>query len=195
MQDEAAIKMQPASEPKLFADLPKDCSTRIRATRARRTRFRLKSNLVEPSRLSGFTRTRRCGSTASREFLWGGVNPSPNAHSIRVHMKTSYKLMAVLALGGTGILTLTSGCAATGTRQSTGQYIDDAAVTAKVKTALIRDEIVKAMQVEVETYEGTVQLSGFVDSLAQKERAEQVASTIAGVTAVRNNIVVKQAAE
>lgn len=110
-------------------------------------------------------------------------------------MKTSYKLMAVLALGGTGVLTLSSGCAATGTRQSTGQYIDDAAITAKVKTAMIRDEVVKAMQVEVETYEGTVQLSGFVDTQLQKERAEQVANSVGGVTAVTNNIVVKQTAE
>lgn len=103
--------------------------------------------------------------------------------------------MAVLALGGTGLLTINTGCASSGTRQSTGAYIDDAAITAKVKTALIRDEIVKAMQVEVETYEGTVQLSGFVDTQQQMERAEQVARSVAGVDAVRNNLVVKQAAE
>jgi len=109
-------------------------------------------------------------------------------------MKTSLRLMAVLALAGAGVLTH-SGCASAGTRQSTGEYIDDAAITAKVKTALIRDEVVKALQVSVETYQGTVQLSGFVDTAAQKERAEQVASTVAGVTGVQNNIAIKGATE
>jgi hyperosmotically inducible periplasmic protein len=110
-------------------------------------------------------------------------------------MKTSLKLMAVLALGGLGTLSLPTGCAGTATRQSTGEYVDDAAITTKVKTVLIRDDIVKARQVEVETFKGHVQLSGFVDTPVQKDRAAQLARTIEGVVNVTNNIAIKGAAE
>lgn len=110
-------------------------------------------------------------------------------------MKTMLKMIAVLALGGTALSTFNTGCAATSTRQSTGEYVDDAAVTAKVKTALIRDEVVKARQVEVETFKGTVQLSGFVDTAEHRERAAQIARNVDGVTEVVNNIMVKAPAE
>jgi hyperosmotically inducible periplasmic protein len=88
-------------------------------------------------------------------------------------------------------LLITSGCAGTATRQSTGEFVDDSAITAKVKTELIKDPVVKARQVEVETFKGTVQLSGFVDTDEQKARAAEIARTITGVTEVRNNISVK----
>ncbi|HWL15837.1 MAG TPA: BON domain-containing protein [Opitutus sp.] len=110
-------------------------------------------------------------------------------------MKTSLKLMTVLALGATGVLSLQSGCASTATSQSTGEYIDDKAITAKVKTAFVRDDVVKALQVDVETFKGAVQLSGFVDTAAQKTRAEQIAAGVQGVHSVTNNIIVKAAAE
>lgn len=84
-----------------------------------------------------------------------------------------------------------AGCSATATRQSTGEYIDDTALTAKVKTALITDETVKAFDVQVETFRGAVQLSGFVDSETQRSRAEQVARGVAGVSNVVNNIQLK----
>lgn len=110
-------------------------------------------------------------------------------------MKTSLKLTALLALLAGGVLSLSTGCAGTATNQSTGEYIDDAAVTAKVKTALVRDEVVSAMQVDVTTFKGNVQLSGFVDTADQKSRAEQIARGIDGVTEVTNNISVKAVAE
>lgn len=106
-------------------------------------------------------------------------------------MKNSLKLIALLALGAGGVLTLPTGCAGTATRQSTGEYVDDATITTKVKAALVKDEVVKAMQVDVTTFKGVVQLSGFVDTAAQKERAAQVASGIANVREVQNNIAVK----
>lgn len=110
-------------------------------------------------------------------------------------MKTSsLKLIAVLALGAGGVLLLPTGCAGTATDQSTGEYIDDKAITAKVKTELVRDEVVKAMQVDVDTFKGAVQLSGFVDNEAQKMRAEQIAAGISGVASVTNNLIVKSAA-
>lgn len=110
-------------------------------------------------------------------------------------MKTSLKLVALLALGVAGVLSLPTGCAGTATRQSTGEYVDDAAITAKVKTELVRDEVVKAMQVDVTTFKGNVQLSGFVDTQEQKARAAQLAMAVEGVTNVTNNISVKGTAE
>lgn len=92
-----------------------------------------------------------------------------------------------LALGGAFV----SGCSSTSTRESTGEYIDSSALTAKVKSALISDETVRARDVEVETFRGTVQLSGFVDTEAQKERATAVARSVQGVRDVKNNLIVK----
>jgi hyperosmotically inducible periplasmic protein len=106
-------------------------------------------------------------------------------------MKNSIKLMALLAIGASGLVSLSTGCAGTATRQSTGEYVDDASITAKVKAALVKDEVVKAMQVDVTTFKGNVQLSGFVDTAEQKARAAQVAATIENVTNVTNNITVK----
>jgi osmotically-inducible protein OsmY len=106
-------------------------------------------------------------------------------------MKNSIKLIALLAIGAVGLVSFSAGCAGTATRQSTGEYVDDAAITAKVKAALVQDELVKAMQVDVTTFKGNVQLSGFVDTAEQKARAAQVASTVEGVSEVTNNITVK----
>lgn len=106
-------------------------------------------------------------------------------------MKNSITLIALLAIGAGGVLSLPTGCAGTATRKSTGEYVDDAAITAKVKAAFVKDEIVKAMQVDVTTFKGNVQLSGFVDTAEQKARAGQIAASINGVTNVTNNITVK----
>ncbi|MEO6001873.1 MAG: BON domain-containing protein [Opitutus sp.] len=106
-------------------------------------------------------------------------------------MKNSIKLIALLAVGAAGLVSLPTGCAGTATRQSTGEYVDDATITAKVKAAFVKDEVVKAMQVDVTTFKGNVQLSGFVDTAEQKARAAQVAAGVEGVTNVTNNISVK----
>lgn len=106
-------------------------------------------------------------------------------------MKNSIKLIALLAIGAVGLVSFSAGCAGTSTRQSTGEYVDDAAITAKVKAALVQDEIVKALQVDVTTFKGHVQLGGFVDTAEQKARAGQVAATVEGVTEVTNNLTVK----
>jgi hyperosmotically inducible periplasmic protein len=102
-------------------------------------------------------------------------------------------LVSILVLGG-GLATLNSGCAGTATRESTGEYIDDATTTTKVKAAFVKDPVVSAMDVKVDTFKGTVQLSGFVDTAEQKTRAEQLAAGVSGVSAVKNNITVKAAA-
>ncbi len=109
-------------------------------------------------------------------------------------MKTSLlSLVCLLALGA-GVATTTPGCAGTATRKSTGEYIDDAAITTKVKTALVADELVSALDVNVDTYRGTVQLSGFVDTPVQKQRAASVAAGVNGVRNVENRLTVKNAA-
>ncbi|HZP59019.1 MAG TPA: BON domain-containing protein [Opitutaceae bacterium] len=101
-----------------------------------------------------------------------------------------HAFIASLALA-TAATVIFPGCAATSTRQSTGAYLDDSAITTKVKANLVNDDTVKAREVKVDTYQGVVQLSGFVDTAEQKNRAAEVAAAVPGVKDVRNNIVVK----
>lgn len=104
----------------------------------------------------------------------------------------SHHLLTLLLLAGAIIGTaFTSACTSSATRQSTGEYIDDTTITAKVKSAFVSDDTVKALDVQVETFRGVVQLSGFVDDLNQKSRAEQIARSTNGVRDVRNAIQLK----
>jgi osmotically-inducible protein OsmY len=88
-------------------------------------------------------------------------------------------------------LLLATGCASTSNRESTGQYIDDSAITTKVKKAIFDEPSLKVAQINVETYKSVVQLSGFVDSTAQIGTAGSVARAVAGVTSVKNDLRVK----
>jgi osmotically-inducible protein OsmY len=81
-----------------------------------------------------------------------------------------------------------AGCAATPTSRSTGRVMDDAALTAKVKTALARDSEVAAHNVNVTTYRGLVQLSGFVENESAARKAAEVARGVAGVNDVYNDL-------
>jgi len=82
-------------------------------------------------------------------------------------------------------------CAGGGAPDRTaGQTVDDATLTGRVKSALINDPVVKAMDINVDTYRGVVQLTGFVDNQKQVERAEEIARSFE-VQDVRNNLVVK----
>lgn len=105
---------------------------------------------------------------------------------------TSTKTMFWAALAAM-ILALASACAPTSSRPSTGEYIDDATITTRVKAALAGDSEVKAREVNVETYTGVVQLSGFVDSQAEIRRAVEIARDVPGVKSVRNDIQIKPA--
>jgi osmotically-inducible protein OsmY len=88
---------------------------------------------------------------------------------------------------------LLSGCAATPEQRSTGEVIDDAAITTKVKTGLLGDPIVSAFAINVETARGVVSLTGIVNSAAERARAIQVAQDIGGVRRVdARNLFVKQ---
>jgi hyperosmotically inducible periplasmic protein len=81
-------------------------------------------------------------------------------------------------------------CASTRTQKSAGEQVDDSVTTGRVKAALIADPTTKAHQIDVETFKGTVQLNGFVDTAASKERAGEVARGTKGVTKVQNNLTV-----
>ena len=83
------------------------------------------------------------------------------------------------------------GCSSTNKQASTGEYVDDAVITTKVKAALINDPNVKAREVNVETFKGDVQLSGFVADPRDAQRAVEIARGVKGVTSVKNDIRVK----
>lgn len=82
-------------------------------------------------------------------------------------------------------------CAATSQKESTGEYVDDAVITTKVKSLLAADDFLKSFQISVETFKGTVQLSGFVGSQEAVARAGEIARSVKGVKSVKNNLIVK----
>jgi len=91
------------------------------------------------------------------------------------------------------ILVLASawGCGSTATKEGTGEYVDDSVITTKVKTAIFNDSSLKVNEINVETFKGTVQLSGFVRSQADVDRAVVVARGVAGVKSVKNDMRIK----
>jgi osmotically-inducible protein OsmY len=110
-----------------------------------------------------------------------------------MNLKHSLKICALAALcgSGLGLIILQTGCAATPTKESTGEYVDDATITTKVKAAFLHDDYIKSFDISVETFKGVVQLSGFVDNSEQKSRAGEVARGVNGVRDVKNNLTVK----
>jgi osmotically-inducible protein OsmY len=88
-------------------------------------------------------------------------------------------------------LATTLGCASTATKEGTGEYVDDSVITTKVKAALLDEPSLKSMEINVETFKGVVQLSGFVRSEADIEKAVHVARGVHGVTSVKNDMRLK----
>jgi osmotically-inducible protein OsmY len=88
-------------------------------------------------------------------------------------------------------LTALAGCASTERHESTGQYVDDTTITTKVKAAIFNDPMLKSAEINVETFKGRVQLSGFVSSRASIDRAVSLAQGVSGVTSVANDMRVK----
>jgi osmotically-inducible protein OsmY len=82
-------------------------------------------------------------------------------------------------------------CASTSKQESTGEYVDDSVITSKVKSLLAADDFLKSFQIGVETYKGTVQLSGFVSSQKAADKAGQIALSVKGVKSVKNDLIVK----
>ncbi len=91
------------------------------------------------------------------------------------------------------VATLVAACAATPTQESTGGYIDDSTITAKIKANLAQDNKVSAMNIHVKTYKGVVDLSGFVNSESEISEAGRVAGQVSGVKSVHNGLIVKGA--
>jgi osmotically-inducible protein OsmY len=103
-----------------------------------------------------------------------------------LHLKTTARL-----LGGTVVLTLLGACASTRTQEGTGEYLDDTVITTKVKAAILGEPTLKAAEINVETFKGRVQLSGFVSSRPQMDTAVAVARNVKGVSGVTNDMRVK----
>ena len=103
-------------------------------------------------------------------------------------MRTLKSLSAVFA---TVLLMATIGCASTRTQESTGQYIDDSVITTRVKTAILGEPGLKSSEINVETFKGVVQLSGFVNSREDITSAVKVASAVSGVKDVKNDMQLK----
>ena len=83
------------------------------------------------------------------------------------------------------------GCASTAKHEGTGEYVDDSVITAKVKTAIFEQPGLKSAEINVETFKGVVQLSGFVSTQDNVNTAVQVARNVHGVTSVKNDMRLK----
>jgi osmotically-inducible protein OsmY len=89
------------------------------------------------------------------------------------------------------VLAALMGCASTATQEGTGEYVDDAVITTKVKAEIFNEPSLKSAEINVETFKGVVQLSGFVNSQEDINRAVRVARSVKGVVSVRNDMRLK----
>jgi osmotically-inducible protein OsmY len=101
------------------------------------------------------------------------------------HFSRTSILVAALVLTGL------AGCSSTPKQESTGQYVDDTAITTKVKAAIFNEPTLKSAEINVETFKGRVQLSGFVSSRANIDLALKVAGGVSGVSSVANDMRLK----
>jgi hyperosmotically inducible protein len=108
-------------------------------------------------------------------------------------MKKNYQAVIGLSLclAALPLIATVTGCAGDRYHQSTGEAIDDSGITMRVKSALSNDASYKYGDVNVQSFKGTVQLSGFVETSAQKSRAAELAKGVEGVKDLQNNITVK----
>ena len=100
--------------------------------------------------------------------------------NIVIHFLVLLMLIATLAA-----------CASTRTQSSAGEYVDDSVITTKVKSLLAEDDFLKSFQISAETFKGTVQLSGFVNSQKAVSKASEIARSVKGVQSIKNNLIVK----
>lgn len=104
-------------------------------------------------------------------------------------MKHIIKLFSALFLA-LALLTV-AGCASTSGHEGTGEYVDDSVVTSKVKAAILNEPSLSSAEINVETFKGVVQLSGFVNSKADINKAVSVARSVSGVASVKNDMRLK----
>jgi hyperosmotically inducible periplasmic protein len=98
---------------------------------------------------------------------------------------------ALAAVVAASALALAGGCAVTRGQESVGGYVDDSAITTSIKARLVEDKSVDAAAIQVETLNGSVQLSGFAKDRLEKQTAENIAMKVKGVKSVQNNIAVR----
>lgn len=104
-------------------------------------------------------------------------------------MKQLRNYVSALFIGVT--LVSAVGCASTAKQEGTGEYIDDSVITTKVKAAILNEPTLKVAEINVETFKGVVQLSGFVSSAAAASKAVDVAQAVRGVKSVKNDMRIK----
>lgn len=101
------------------------------------------------------------------------------------------QLKRIITLLVVAILMAVMGCASTATKEGTGEYIDDSVITTKVKAAIFNEPSLKSVEINVETFKGVVQLSGFVSSQSNISKAVEVARGVGGVKSVKDDMRVK----
>ena len=94
-------------------------------------------------------------------------------------------------LGLALVLSTVVACSSTAKKEGTGEYIDDSVITTKVKAAVLNEPTLKSAEINVETFKGVVQLSGFVNSQADINKAVEVSSQVKGVASVKNDMRLK----
>src|SRR5437764_14620883 len=104
-------------------------------------------------------------------------------------MNNFYPKLASLA--GVLVVATALGCASTAKKEGTGEYVDDTVITTKVKAAILNEPTLKSAEINVETFKGVVQLSGFVSSAANQSAAVEVARHVGGVKSVKNDMRIK----
>ena len=95
------------------------------------------------------------------------------------------------SLVGVLFVALALGCASTAKQEGTGEYVDDTVITGKVKAAILNEPTLKSAEINVETFKGVVQLSGFVSSQVAVNKAVEITRTVAGVKSVKNDMRLK----
>ena len=125
---------------------------------------------------------------ALRITAFGGMEVNGVSIHILMEDSTMLQLKRFSAFFLAVLLVSMLGCAPTPTREGTGEYVDDTVITTKVKAAILNEPTLKVFQINVETFRGTVQLSGFVSSQASVIKASEVARGVGGVKSVRNDI-------
>ncbi|MFZ6872620.1 BON domain-containing protein [Undibacterium sp. Di27W] len=103
-------------------------------------------------------------------------------------MKIVQRMMVMIFAASLMIIT---GCASTSTKEGTGEYVDDTVITTKVKAEIFNEPSLKSMEINVETFKGVVQLSGFVTSNANIDKAVSIARNVKGVHSVKNDMRLK----
>lgn len=104
--------------------------------------------------------------------------------------QSTFKFFSITFLTAVLLATIV-GCASTAKQSSTGEYIDDTVITTKVKAAILEDKELKVTEINVETFKGVVQLSGFVSSQSDINKAATIARAVTGVKSVKNDMRVK----